>query len=534
MDVAAFFQCYKEPVATFHALTHFRRAYPKTTIVLLSDNGYNYSKMAQHFGAVYIHSTEDLGVATGPNKKSKTHDFFKLYLKRLAHALSHIKERYFMWLEDDVRVCRPYTEPFLGVISGDFINIITKKQFDSCPSVVRILGDTTADRFFTGHGGAIYETAPFLSLITDTELTHPLIHDWPMSEFGHSLDNDLFFCLLCFIKGFPVAPLSEHKEGHERDSAAVLHQRKEYYGAPISPEVAALFEQPAPPNKQVGLLTTDQSAAFMRLSDWTAFLSETRSPVFEVIQPPPNCTLSSVLERKKNCVIAINDPDTDFPPPRAPYSYATPAFDDVPYAEKVEMDVLEVLERNNLLLFKHAVSVSHPRVIPVPLGLFSKFSPTTIPTIKTILCYANFGIPCDRWFGNPRKDLLTQIASKPFITKENIVEDNGRRDTSDLTTFYSKIAASKFVLCPRGCGLDSYRLWDAMALGAIPIVEWMPSYEAWLDLPILFVGSAFFLHVTEAELESIYREFQAREFDYSRALGDFYKRELRNAITRYE
>jgi hypothetical protein len=57
--VGAFFQCYKQPVATFHALSNFRKSYPTSTIVLLSDNGYNYTKMAEHFNAIYIHANEN-------------------------------------------------------------------------------------------------------------------------------------------------------------------------------------------------------------------------------------------------------------------------------------------------------------------------------------------------------------------------------------------------------------------------------------------------------------------------------------------
>ena len=39
MDLAAIFQCYKNPLATYECLESFRRFYPDSQIVLLSDNG---------------------------------------------------------------------------------------------------------------------------------------------------------------------------------------------------------------------------------------------------------------------------------------------------------------------------------------------------------------------------------------------------------------------------------------------------------------------------------------------------------------
>ena len=36
---------------------------------------------------------------------------------------------------------------------------------------------------------------------------------------------------------------------------------------------------------------------------------------------------------------------------------------------------------------------------------------------------------------------------------------------------YLEAAQSKFVLCPSGLGFDTYRLWETLMLGSIPIVE---------------------------------------------------------------
>ena len=54
--------------------------------------------------------------------------------------------------------------------------------------------------------------------------------------------------------------------------------------------------------------------------------------------------------------------------------------------------------------------------------------------------------------------------------------------------FFSQIRCSRFVLCPSGQGWDTYRIWEALILGAIPIVEFSPGWIRVLDdLPALIV-----------------------------------------------
>ena len=60
MNIGAYLQCYKNPYATYKCLESFRKFYPTSTVVLLSDNGYDYSKMAEYFNCIYIHSDENL------------------------------------------------------------------------------------------------------------------------------------------------------------------------------------------------------------------------------------------------------------------------------------------------------------------------------------------------------------------------------------------------------------------------------------------------------------------------------------------
>ena len=55
---------------------------------------------------------------------------------------------------------------------------------------------------------------------------------------------------------------------------------------------------------------------------------------------------------------------------------------------------------------------------------------------------------------------------------------------------YWNIATSCFVLCPSGLGYDTYRLWETLLLGSIPIVESNAGFDrTYSYLPVLVVKS---------------------------------------------
>jgi hypothetical protein len=233
----------------------------------------------------------------------------------------------------------------------------------------------------------------------------------------------------------------------------------------------------------------------------------------------------------KNKIVIVNNVDIDFPPPKKPYSYdkyfdkkiLPENYENIDYYEKIEMDLLNIIEKNNIKIYTFSLSINHPNIINMALGIFHQFNHFDL-TInkKTILCYANFGIHVDRWFGNPRKDLLKKIQDKPYILQENIKEF-GRGSVSN-DHFYNMISMSKFTLCPRGCGIDSYRIWDAICLGSIPIVEKYSGHEQFSDLPILFVND--YEIINEDFLNEKYTEFMQKDFCYDKLFFQYWAHKI--------
>ncbi|MFZ2150102.1 MAG: hypothetical protein WAV15_03005 [Minisyncoccia bacterium] len=104
--IGAFYQCYKQPKALIHALQHFRKIYPNSTVVLVSNNGDNMENVARFFNCNYTHSFQS----------NSNHSVYfsdeagvKLYVKRIYEAAQKIKEDYIILLADDVHVFKPIT-----------------------------------------------------------------------------------------------------------------------------------------------------------------------------------------------------------------------------------------------------------------------------------------------------------------------------------------------------------------------------------------------------------------------------------------
>lgn len=73
--------------------------------------------------------------------------------------------------------------------------------------------------------------------------------------------------------------------------------------------------------------------------------------------------------------------------------------------------------------------------------------------------------------------------------------------------FLREIRNHKFVLCPRGNGVDTHRLWETLYMGSIPIVVRHPALRDFADLPVAWIND--WTEVTPAWLESEYSRITA-------------------------
>mmetsp|Transcript_31547 Transcript_31547/g.58724 ORF Transcript_31547/g.58724 Transcript_31547/m.58724 type:complete len:456 (-) Transcript_31547:111-1478(-) len=145
----------------------------------------------------------------------------------------------------------------------------------------------------------------------------------------------------------------------------------------------------------------------------------------------------------------------------------------------------------------------HPKVVPVPLGV----SPNHSFALMNSLDQLNF---------QPvRKNKLMVVNVNPTVTRAPLIENLRNKIHPSLldiaydvhtphSTLYATVSQAKFVFCPSGLGLDTYRMWEALLLGAIPVVESNPGGldRTYASLPVLVVKD--FRDITEELLMKAY------------------------------
>jgi len=134
-------------------------------------------------------------------------------------------------------------------------------------------------------------------------------------------------------------------------------------------------------------------------------------------------------------------------------------------------------------------------VISIPLGITNNTNESYIhpiygdldsmidvmaqPIEKTKLVYMNFNIGT---FPQERQLVWDLFKTRNYVTIGKIVNTiEGRKN------FLKDIKAHHFVLCPRGNGIDTHRLWETLYMGSIPIVKRNIAYAEFYDLPICFI-----------------------------------------------
>jgi hypothetical protein len=235
LKLCAIYQVYNEPRATFETLRFFRRHFPDTPIRLISDNGQNFSKIAEHFNCDYVHEAEDAVLHVSPCEfKSLRHAVLQIH-RGLDAARSFVPPAEWMLiLEDDVLTRGPIKHPPPAPISGpctcEFSAPLVEYIRAKHPHLPWIFG-------YSGCGGTVLHIPSFLDAVDkpDTELLATI-------EKGNQLDGrvakygDALLTYLMLDAGYSNGPAwldqSETSQGRGLPDAAFDHQFKVFYGRP--------------------------------------------------------------------------------------------------------------------------------------------------------------------------------------------------------------------------------------------------------------------------------------------------------------
>jgi hypothetical protein len=252
---------------------------------------------------------------------------------------------------------------------------------------------------------------------------------------------------------------------------------------------------------------------------------------------------NEVVEPQYPMKVLSFNPDMDFPglkqEYREQYNDNTPydqakqdVLETIPYKEK--MDDLS-LHENITALYAHSVGRLYPNVHMVPIG--RDFKHTRVfkevdrfdKMNKSILCYYNVTLPPKvfHWYGFVRTQIYEMVSKKEFVTCKKCDVHPRTYSEEDIRSYYHDLAKSKFSICPRGAGIDTYRLWDSIHMGCIPIVEKYEGYQQFENLPILFIDHWSEIETFSAEfLESIWNKMSAQDYHYDLLRFSYWKEKI--------
>uniref|UniRef100_A0A914P8P4 Exostosin GT47 domain-containing protein n=2 Tax=Panagrolaimus davidi TaxID=227884 RepID=A0A914P8P4_9BILA len=165
--------------------------------------------------------------------------------------------------------------------------------------------------------------------------------------------------------------------------------------------------------------------------------------------------------------------------------------------------------------FAQNVVAKHPKLEPIPIGilpspiesfdtLYDTIKNNVVPYFsRTILLYLNISPGTNK----NRTDTIQFF--KTFFNENStkVIIDESRIHWKH---YLWKLGNSQFVLSPPGNGIDCFRTWESLAMGAVPIVlksELQPLYD---DMPVMVVND--WNEVTEESMKNFSRN-KLTEFD---------------------
>lgn len=138
-----------------------------------------------------------------------------------------------------------------------------------------------------------------------------------------------------------------------------------------------------------------------------------------------------------------------------------------------------------LRIYAINTSCQHPQLKTIPLGFpdsglkyLDKIRPLPAEE-RTIEIYSNFTSGTNVV---ARAECLKAFEGDPRVVRKDPI---GRSQLE----YYEDMCRSKFVLCPRGTGLDTHRVYEALACGATPVVLHSTLDHLYQTLPICILDN---------------------------------------------
>jgi hypothetical protein len=248
--LGAYLQCHKNPYATYKVLESFREWYPTSSVVLLSDNGYNYTELAKRFNCTYIHKyTNTPLIYDNCSEIDKGCDGLHMkwvdnIIENLHKVFQLIEEEHILWLEDDV-VINGRIDTYSYDISGYSPNQYWESMKHALSLTYPFI-DSSACYRFSGHGGSVFHKSSMLRYFKNRPIIHDIASHWREYKLTSNIACDFLLSLIVHLNQGTVGYLPGANDGtrNERDFSILFqHQYKRYYGVAMPHELSHLVKE---------------------------------------------------------------------------------------------------------------------------------------------------------------------------------------------------------------------------------------------------------------------------------------------------
>lgn len=120
---------------------------------------------------------------------------------------------------------------------------------------------------------------------------------------------------------------------------------------------------------------------------------------------------------------------------------------------------------------------------------------------------------------NIREIWIGRLKSKKLFTETNLVP---------WEQYIEELKSYKFALCPAGQGFDTYRVWEALTMGVIPIVNSSPLNQMYEGLPVMILNNVD--NLTPESLLQVYPKFIANvdKYNWDKLTSSYWANRIKN------
>ena len=237
MSIAAFYQCYKQPLAFDHCLQQFRKHYPTSELWIVNDGGdRNLESIAEKYNPTHYEYQTNISSESNQLIYTESSKILK-WLSRLRKCVMATSADYLMLLEDDVFVMKPTP---LETLHYDLNGCNKGVRFpNNAETLIRILNPNVPNPLYYGGCGGCILRVSFLKTIfgnAERDVEQFALH-------CNIFASDMVLSYLIWINGgtidqypgFAETWYTDYKTRLENGTIEVLHQYKELYGYNINP-----------------------------------------------------------------------------------------------------------------------------------------------------------------------------------------------------------------------------------------------------------------------------------------------------------